>query len=93
MIKYEVRFWADTRERCPVEKWLSDLNKVHQKKLFAMLRMLGEIGRDLHLPHSRALGAGLYELRDTSQGPGYRIYYCFIGEIVIVLLAAGNKAT
>ena len=54
MSTFEVRFWTDSRGRCPVEKWLASLDKIHQKRMFALLRMLGEIGRDLHLPHCRA---------------------------------------
>jgi putative addiction module killer protein len=59
-------------------------------KLFIFLR---ELKRDLKLPHCRFLGDGLYELRDTSTGPGYRIYYTWIGDIVVVLLAAGDKSS
>ncbi len=93
MSTFEVKFWTDSRGRCPVEKWLASLDKIHQKRMFALLRMLGEIGRDLHLPHCRALGGGLYELRDTGRGPGYRIYYCFEGENLIILLASGKKTS
>lgn len=51
MSTFEVKFWTDSRGGCPVEKWLASLEKIHQKQMFALLRMLGEIGRDLHLPH------------------------------------------
>ena len=59
MTRYDVRFWSDLRGRCPVQEWLASLDKIHQKRVFALLRMLGEMGRDLKLPHSRALGEGL----------------------------------
>jgi putative addiction module killer protein len=55
--------------------------------------MLSELGRDLRLPHCRALGDGLFELRDTSRGPGYRISYCFAGDKLIVLVPSGDKST
>ena len=44
----------------------------------------------LRLPHSRPLGQGMFELRE--RGYGYRIYYTFRRE-VIVLLTAGDKGT
>lgn len=53
--------------------------------------MLGEVGNGLALPHSKALGKGLFELRERRFG--YRIYYCFRSESVIILLAAGDKRT
>ena len=93
MSRYEVRFWSDERGQCPVQEWLESLDKNHQKRVLALLKMLGELGRDLRLPHSRALGVGLYELRDTSRGPGFRVYYCFEEETLLILLASGNKTT
>ena len=51
--------------------------------------MLEKIGNELKLPHSRALGEGLFELRERRYG--YRIYYGFQSNLVIILLAAGDK--
>jgi len=39
---------------------------------------------------SKSIGQGVYEMR-ISFGPGYRIYYSHIGEIVYVLLCGGRK--
>lgn len=41
---------------------------------------------------SKSLGEGLSELR-IDMGPGYRVYYTVRGEVVIVLLAGGDKST
>lgn len=40
----------------------------------------------------KAVGEGLSELR-VDVGPGYRLYFVKRGEVVIVLLAGGNKST
>lgn len=53
------------------------------------LSILEKLGNGLKLPHSRSLGKGLFELRERQFG--YRVYYCFQGDRVIILLAAGNK--
>ena len=53
--------------------------------------MLEELGNELKLPHSRALGKGLFELRERQFG--YRVYYCFKGNQLIILLTAGDKKT
>jgi len=46
-------------------------------------------GNELKLPQSKALGKGLFELRE--QRFGFRIYYCFSDNCIIILLAAGDK--
>ncbi len=53
--------------------------------------MLEEIGNELRLPHSKALGDGLFELPERRHG--YRIYYGFNGKSLIILLAAGDKTS
>lgn len=40
----------------------------------------------------KPVGDGISELR-VDFGPGYRIYYVRSGELVVVLLAGGDKAT
>ncbi len=51
--------------------------------------MLEDLGNELQLPHSRSLGKGLFELRERRFG--YRLYYCFKGNKLIILLVAGDK--
>ena len=40
----------------------------------------------------RPVGEGISELR-IDVGPGYRIYFCRVGDAVYLLLAGGSKAT
>jgi len=45
-----------------VESWLLDLDKDQFKSVSKEIRLLELSGNQLRLPHSRALGAGLFEL-------------------------------
>jgi len=56
-----------------------------------LLEILAEMGNELKLPRSKPLGKGLFELREWQFE--YRIYYCFHGNKLIVLLAVGDKSS
>ncbi len=40
----------------------------------------------------KSLGDGIYELR-IDYGPGYRIYFAFSGQQIVLLLCGGDKTT
>lgn len=40
----------------------------------------------------KSLGGGLHELR-IAFGPGYRIYFAFEGDVLVVLLTGGDKGS
>ncbi len=89
MRKWIVEFWQEKTQKKPVEKWLDQLENDQFKSVSKELELLELCGTQLKLPHSKALGKGLFELRERRFG--FRIYYCFEGEYIIILLAAGNK--
>ena len=91
MSQWKIEFWGSSESKSPVEKWLDKLYKNQLKDVLKELELLKELGNELKLPHSRALGDGLFELRERKYG--YRIYYGFNGRHIIVLLAAGNKTS
>lgn len=58
-----------------------------------IVELLMEFGPDLHMPHSRALGGGLFELRPRGSGGIGRSFYCFIAGRRAVILHAFIKRT
>lgn len=90
-LKWKVEYWSEAHLKSPIEKWFLNLTKEQVKSVAKELRMLEEIGNDLKLPHSKALGRGLFELRERRFG--YRIYYAFQNKCLIILLAAGDKTS
>lgn len=74
-----------------VDTWLEKLPAKQYKSVAKELRLLELCGNQLKLPHSKALGKGLFELRERAHG--LRIYYSFSRKRGIILLGAGNKKT
>ena len=89
MKKWNIEYWVNESGKSPLEKWIYKLTIEQFESISQELRMLEKLGNELKLPHSRALGKGLFELRERQFG--YRLYYCFKGNQLIILLAAGDK--
>lgn len=70
-------------------KWLAKLRDVRTKaRITARLRIASEG----NLGDVKSVGDGVSEMRiDT--GPGYRLYFTWRGELLIVLLVGGDKST
>ena len=69
--------------------WISDL-----KDKAGRSRVLIRVDRLIHgnPGFHRNLKEGVFELK-IDVGPGYRVYYSFRGDQLLLLLAGGNKAT
>jgi len=70
-------------------EWLDSLKDgLTQRRLATRLRkaMLGNLG------DVKAVGEGVCEMREFF-GPGWRMYYIQQGNVLIVMLAGGDKST
>ena len=71
-----------------IESWPVDILADYAR----LLELLAEHGPNLRLPHSRALGEGLFELRPRARLGIGRAFYCFVtGKRVVVLHAFLKK--
>jgi len=51
-----------------------------------LTNLLEEFGLDLRMPHSRAMGGGLFELRPKGREGIARVFYCMkVGRKIIIL--------
>lgn len=91
MDQWQIRYWVNSAGKSPFEKWFINLDHDQRNSVTKELIMLGLAGNCLRMPHSKALGDGLFELRERRYG--YRIYYGFHGNSIIIVLAAGDKKT
>ncbi len=89
MGKWNIEYWITGSGNSPIAKWVQKLTIEQAASVTKELCILAKLGNELRLPHSRSLSKGLFELRERQFG--YRIYYCFKGEKLIILLAAGDK--
>lgn len=58
-----------------------------------LTELLMEVGPNLRMPHSRAMGDGLFELRPRGREGIGRVLYCYIDGQRIVILHAFIKKT
>ena len=72
-----------------IESWPVDILADYAR----LLELLAEHGPNLRLPHSRALGDGLFELRPRGRAGIGRAFYCFVIDRRVVIVHAFVKKT
>ena len=84
---FEIEYFH-ARVLAEVESWPVDVVADYAH----LLELLAEHGPNLRLPHSRALGDGLFELRPRGGVGVGRAFYCFlIGKRVVIVHAFIKK--
>lgn len=72
-----------------IESWPVDVLADYAR----LVELLAEHGPSLRLPHSRALGDGLFELRPHGRSGIGRAFFCFMAGKRIIVLHAFIKKT
>jgi len=86
-VAFEIEYFH-ARVLAEVESWPVDVVADYAH----LLELLAEHGPNLRLPHSRALGDGLFELRPRGGVGVGRAFYCFlIGKRVVIVHAFIKK--
>ena len=84
---FEIEYF-NPRVLAEIESWPVDVLADYTR----LAELLIEYGPSLRLPHSRAFGDGLFELRPSGRSGIGRAFYCFIvGKRVTVLHAFIKK--
>jgi phage-related protein len=85
---FEINYFH-ARVLAEIESWPVDVVADYAR----LLELLIEHGTSLRLPHSRAFGDGLFELRPKGRSGIGRAFYCYmVGKQVIVLHAFIKKS-
>jgi phage-related protein len=77
------------RVKAEIENWSGGILADYAR----IVELLMEFGPQLRMPHSRALGDGLFELRPRGPEGIGRAFYCFVIHRRIVVLHAFTKKT
>ncbi|GHU10965.1 hypothetical protein FACS189449_01470 [Alphaproteobacteria bacterium] len=85
-VEREIIIYSTREGREPFSDWIDDLSRDYADKISKRLLrvLLGNFG------DFKSLGNGLYELRFNE---GLRVYYSQIDNVVVLLLAGGDKNT
>ena len=85
----ELRYYQTSLGERPFVDWFEGLNdKQARARIDArMARIAGG-----NLGDVESVGEGVMELR-IAWGPGYRVYFARIGQVVVLLLCGGDKKT
>lgn len=84
---YEILYFHP-RVRAEIESWPGGILADYAR----LVELLMEFGPHLLMPHSRALGGGLFELRPRGREGIGRAIYCFVtGKRIVVLHAFLKK--
>jgi phage-related protein len=87
-MRFAVEYFHE-RVLAEVESWPVDMLADYAR----LVGLLIEYGPNLRLPHSRALGEGLFELRPRGRAGIGRAMYCFmVGQRIVVLHAFVKKS-
>src|SRR5689334_15724475 len=74
---------------CPMKLWRQTIQDLYARKAIDIRidrTAMGNVG------DCKSVGEGVYELR-IDYGPGYRVYFAYEGETILLLLIGGDKAT
>ncbi len=69
-----------------IQCWINKMPVGIRAAYARLTNLLMEFGIDLRLPHSRAMGGGLFELRPKGCEGAARIFYCtLVGKRIVIL--------
>ena len=88
IVKHALEYFH-SRVKNDIESWPDGILADYAR----LVELLMEFGPNLRMPHSRAMGDGLFELRPRGREGIGRVFYCFVVGQRIVILHAFVKKT
>jgi putative addiction module killer protein len=88
-LKYKIKYFVNGLGEVPFENWFSFLKSKKAKARIDAHLFRMELG---NLGDYKSLGNGLHEKRIFVE-KGYRIYFCFEKNTIVVIFWGGDKST
>lgn len=85
---FEIREYINNNNRALFSEWLNGLDRMMKARVLTRIDRL----RRGNFGDTKSVGEGVFELR-LDFGPGYRVYYGREGDLVVILLCGGDKAS
>jgi putative addiction module killer protein len=85
----ELRYYQTSAGEQPFIEWLQGLNDRQARARIAARLARIAVG---NLGDVEPVGDGVMELR-IDWGPGYRLYFARLGQVIVLLLCGGDKRT
>jgi phage-related protein len=85
-VNYSIEYFHP-RVKAEIESWPDGILADYAR----LVKLLMEFGPNLRMPHSRAMGSGLFELRPKGKEDIAPMFYCFVVNQRIVILHAFVK--
>jgi phage-related protein len=85
-MKWDIAYYSED-----VQRVIMNLPPGIQARYIHLTQRILEFGPNLGMPHSRAMGQGLFELRLTSKEGIGRVFYCNIAAQRVMMLHAFVK--
>jgi len=86
-MSYSIAYFH-SRVKVEIESWPDGILADYAR----IMELLMEFGPNLRIPHSRAMGGGLFDWRPRGREGTGRVFYCFvIGQRVVILQAFVKK--
>jgi phage-related protein len=88
MNKYEIIYYSDK-----IQADIMNLPITLQSKYAHYTKLIMEYGTNLGMPHTKAMGSGLFELRLKGAEGIARVFYCTVIDRKVVMLHSFVKKT
>jgi phage-related protein len=86
-MRYSIEYFH-SRVQTEIESWPDGILADYAR----LIELLMEFGQNVRMPHSKAIGKGLFELRPKGREGIGRAFYCYlIGQRIIILHAFIKK--
>lgn len=87
---FNVFFYADNRDRKPVEAFIDELPNTDQVAILRTVLLLKGLGVSMGMPHTKKLKGSntIWELRCDRNGRNFRVFYGPLGQQDYILLHA-----